>query len=869
MGATAALPLVVVGHPLLAAATNLIPKATRRSFQSPTTKWTVPKKGLGRLLLADFPAMGRWVWDRASFIVGLVLVGGALAWIGWAYHLPASQRSNALVVPGFAVALTGVLVSAMALVVSLGRRPPARSVDTLAELLAEVVDRQWRRVAVERRLVTPEPIPLRWSLSDQVVMGSVAAAVGGPERPPAFPPLPQQARIVEANLRAGGGRSELYHVYAGLASGRVVVLGAPGGGKSGSAILLLLDALSHRYGLTNKQRTRVPVPVLLTTRGWDPHSASVRDWLCDRLVETYPLFQHRSGRTEAAALVDARDKVALILDGFDEMDQALRPAALEALSDAPFRIVVLSRSEEMGQALSAPWFVGAVVVILDAITGCLAAEYLNWAALGPLPVGWNQLLGHLREQPNSALTGGVSTPLALTLIRDTYGAGDDVSELLDSGRYSTRDHIEQHLIARVLPKAYTPQPGRPPPRYNIAQATQVLTFIASRMNQYHTGDFAWWQIPRWAPVGPRILVSVLAGGLIGALASWFMACLAVGFGYNFFHLGFGLGLGIFFGFVRGRGNGGPKQITNWRSVSFRLLFYRGFVYGLSFGVAAFFIVFMMYTAYAMTFGSRRQLPDIITGLIIALMAGLSLGLKREPMSGAAADESRSPRTRKSWLTGGSIALGNGLLIGLLVGLAGGLKNGLSFGLGSGLMFGSVYGVVFAVAYGLIRRLTHKSMFVLVEDERRPLGPRESWRNDRVLAVVAGIMVGLAMMTGYVIYYILVGLVNELGGVAPRTDFAHGLANGLIFGLVTVLVFGATSSLAWPTTISWLQLQCSRHIPTIALIPFLEDARDRGILRTIGAIYQFRHATLQDQLATQIRNPDSTTSSAANLTALSG
>ena len=104
------------------------------------------------------------------------------------------------------MALAGVLVSAMALVVSLGRRPPARSVDTLTELLAEVVDRQWRRAAVERRLVTPEPIPLRWSLSD-VVMGSVAAAVGGPERPPAFSPLPEQARIVEADLRAGGGRS--------------------------------------------------------------------------------------------------------------------------------------------------------------------------------------------------------------------------------------------------------------------------------------------------------------------------------------------------------------------------------------------------------------------------------------------------------------------------------------------------------------------------------------------------------------------------------------------------------------------------------------------------------------------------------------
>ena len=116
-----------------------------------------------------------------------------------------------------------------------------------------------------------------------------------------------------------------------------------------------------------------------------------------------PLFQHRSGRAEAVALVDVRDKVALILDGFDEMDQALRPAALEALSDAPFRVVVFSRSEEMSQALSAPWFVGAVVVSLDAITGCLAAEYLNWAALGPLPAGWDLLLRHLRESPTVLL----------------------------------------------------------------------------------------------------------------------------------------------------------------------------------------------------------------------------------------------------------------------------------------------------------------------------------------------------------------------------------------------------------------------------------------------------------------------------------
>ena len=30
--------------------------------------------------------------------------------------------------------------------------------------------------------------------------------------------------------------------------------------------------------------------------------------------------------------------------------------------------------------------------------------------------------------------------------------------------------------------------------------------------------------------------------------------------------------------------------------------------------------------------------------------------------------------------------------------------------------------------------------------------------------------------------------------------------------------------------------------------FLEDARSRSVLRTVGPVYQFRHARLQDRLA---------------------
>ncbi|MGH3996165.1 MAG: hypothetical protein ACRDTJ_01720, partial [Pseudonocardiaceae bacterium] len=149
------------------------------------------------------------------------------------------------------------------------------------------------------------------------------------------------------------------------------------------------------------------------------------------------------------------------------------------------------------------------------VTGSEAADYLQRARTGPTPSGWAQLLRELREHPDSVLTRTLTNPLALTLVRDTYRAADDLSALLDTTPYRSREDIEQHLIARVLPDAYTPRPGRPPPRYSLTQAEQALAFIAGQMKQDHTRDLAWWRIPRWSPAAPRILASMLACGLLG------------------------------------------------------------------------------------------------------------------------------------------------------------------------------------------------------------------------------------------------------------------------------------------------------------------------------------------------------------------
>jgi hypothetical protein len=55
-------------------------------------------------------------------------------------------------------------------------------------------------------------------------------------------------------------------------------------------------------------------------------------------------------------------------------------------------------------------------------------------------------------------------------------------------------------------------------------------------------------------------------------------------------------------------------------------------------------------------------------------------------------------------------------------------------------------------------------------------------------------------------------------------------------------------------------------PLFGSLPLPEDVRERDVLRTVGAVYQFRHAILQDHLAGQaIRNSTTPTVTPSTLT----
>jgi hypothetical protein len=69
--------------------------------------------------------------------------------------------------------------------------------------------------------------------------------------------------------------------------------------------------------------------------------------------------------------------------------------------------------------------------------------------------------------------------------------------------------------------------------------------------------------------------------------------------------------------------------------------------------------------------------------------------------------------------------------------------------------------------------------------------------------------------------------------------------GLAAGLTIFL------SRAWGSYVLSVIWFAMRGRTPLRLMRFLDDAHQRGVLRQAGAVYQFRHARLQDRLADKL------------------
>ncbi|BCB75853.1 NACHT domain-containing protein [Phytohabitans flavus] len=704
------------------------------------------------------------------------------------------------------------------------------ALDAAADDLARAVRRQWEAAVADRQLLGP--IPVRWEWSSGSVSGQVDDAVGrGGLAHGRFAPLPGTAPATADTVRAGG-LPELFAVYAGIASGRTTVLGGPGAGKSAAAILTVLEALVHRAALAPAERAAVPVPVLVTPQGWDPEREPLDAWLAARIASDFRFLRApKYGPDVARRLVEER-RVALFLDGFDELAAPVRPAALEALdAQATGRLVLFSRTGEYAEAVRRFRLRGAATLELRPVPSTVATDYLARWQLAEPPPEWRRLLDRLGAEPASPLAQALSSPLTVTLLRDTFPEPAELDELLAPDRFATPGEVEDHLLDRVLPAAYRRRPGKPPGRYDLDQARRWLVFLAVAMDRDGTRDLAWWRVHRWAAAVVRVVATTLLGALTAAATTAVIARFTEDFGErDTIDSGpaavIGLFLGLAIGLAIERRESPVGGLTGTSGHRFNLGM------ALVAGIAA-------WIATVLTVGPTIGAVGLVVAIGAALAAGAATGFVSQtgvPPSGPGLPpQSGAAGTLRAGLT---LGLPAGFATGVPIGLFTGIPVGLSDGAPAGLVTGIVIGATFILAFGLVDGFSAASL-----DVAAPLDPVSAWRQDgrRSLAVggVFGLAVGVAAgvtdamaMARHDPLYVAVGV---------------GLVTGVAVGVATTIAAALTVSSTWRTTLAFLQLRVRGDGPARGMT-FLEDAHRRSVLRVVGSVYQFRHARLQDRLA---------------------
>jgi hypothetical protein len=181
------------------------------------------------------------------------------------------------------------------------------------------------------------------------------------------------------------------------------------------------------------------------------------------------------------------------------------------------------------------------------------------------------------------------------------------------------------------------------------------------------------------------------------------------------------------------------------------------------------------------------------------------------------------------LIGGTISAAFGLAVRLGAAQIAALAAGV--GIGAGLAG--------ALAAGLSRSAA---------DDASPLTPTVCWRRDQAFGLAVGLLLGLGLSLGVGLD---LGLTAAFGirtahAARPVTVIVQTFTWILSYGLLFGLLFPRT----WTVSLTFAQLAMRWHTP-VRLLRFLDDARQRDVLRTVGPAYQFRHARLQDRLALQM------------------
>ncbi|MCA9999108.1 MAG: NACHT domain-containing protein, partial [Anaerolineales bacterium] len=615
-------------------------------------------------------------------------------------------------------------------------------------------------------------------------------------------------------INGGGGR--LSRLFA-AADGSLLILGAPGSGKT-ITLLQLLDELLQQARADHT----APIPLLFNLSSFanfrHADKGDFVDWLADQAYHQYRLKRETTRQRLASS------DFVLLLDGLDEVANAdgQREACVAAINTfrqtAPCGLVVCSR-------------------ITDYRPLHQRLESLHTLLLQPLGNGQiDGFLAALDSPQRQAMQQRVAddwrlrevlrSPLLLNLYPQVFAAlGDDhrlvQSPRLDQSAESVEDHRQQ-LFAAYVETVFADSP-RPSERVEevptetvgtSGQSLRWLTFLASRMQQVGSSVFFIEELqPTWLPERLNGRYRVGYGALLGlifGLIQGLSAGLIVGF--------FGLN-GLFHGLDQGWRVGLSSSICGAIATWLTTKVQRSWLQTIAGGVIFFGLVSLM------NFG---LIGVVNYGLGMTVSIGIasctSIIQLREKVQFLRPSMARIQHYGKQ-------GVGYGLIFGLISGLiSGALDNLRSIPRGSlseGLSVGLSIGLTIGLGAFLLAFLDNPLV------DKQPLsrnGIRTSLRNALLMTLLT------ALLFGFPSWFI------------DQWLRAYSFIISIVIDNLLPFTFTWFGGLAWCQHWALRRLLRRQGWLPWRLAAWLDDMVARGLLRRVGGGYIFIHRSLLDYFA---------------------
>lgn len=719
--------------------------------------------------------------DRVVRVLGAINVLVALPIAAGAVDSilpPVFTQYKWLIIIGLLCSATPAVISALRAQRREAREKELAALTWLPEKLASEVRKRWTSERGDRKLNESDLMDVYWHVVDTDIVSPEAISRSIALQGLAIPSEDDRTLDKIADLF----RSTQTH--------QLVILGAPGSGKTSVALRLTLELLGN---------SDVPdsVPVMVSLNDWDPVEEDLETWLVSRICRDYAISADpKRGPAKALRSLLGKARIIAVLDGLDEMPEAWRRDAIgriDAAAAGGLHLILTCRTADYKAAVkaSSKFIRTALLIQLEPVKPGDARRYLRNQILGG-DARWNRVIDAIESDTASPAKEALSKPLMLWLAVEAFRDPQTKPDMLLRKRYRKPQEIEALLLDRYLDVQY---PTAKPPfgseltYYDPIRAKAWLRFFAKQLSYSDKKDVNWWLFAADLGVVQRIIAGVIIGLIMGVIG------------------------GLLFG------------ISNPPAFSFALTCSLSIAVGVSIGIKG--VPPTCAQVIIATKGSFRwNWQRLGGGLLLGLIAYIGLSV-------AGSGEL------------GTFFLAMGLLLGvfLMITDTPDTVNAIS---PNALLANDRIAFFVYVAAGTVLGLAGGA-FVTIIGARFP-----AWLAGALAGALAGGLMGehVRGLTGAVVGAIGLGSIDAGAGLLTSQQITGSVGmvfGGLIFGVSCALASAlASTSYGWFLIFRLYSIR-SRRVP-FHVMQFLEDARLRMVLRQMGGSYQFTHATMQERLA---------------------